>query len=286
MAVLLPKWPTDRLKKLQPSLDRGGSRVVLYEKTKSALRLHALDAAAEALGLFPGQALADARAICPDLVAVEARPDEDAKAFEKLCERFMRYSPAVSIQRTGEAFVDITGCERLFGGDEAVIADIAGRLQAAGFLAKLAVAQTPGAAFAIARCGRGGVIPAAQTKAALAPLPVEALRIDEAAAESLRRLGLKRIGQLYDMPRAPLTSRFTKQLLLRLGQALGHDAEALPLLFPAPHYYAEMRFAEPVVSVDAVMESARKLSDDLGGTLSKAGKGGAAFRTGALSRRQ
>jgi protein ImuB len=277
MAVLFPKWPTDRLKKSQPSLDQGGLPLVLYEKAQSALRLHALDAAAEAGGLFPGQALADARAICPHLVAVEARPLEDAAAFQKLCERFMRYSPAVSLQRTGEAFVDVTGCERLFGGEAAILADLARRLEAAGFSAKIAVAQTPGAAFALAAAGVGGVLAASETKAALAPLPVDVLRIDAAVAERLRRMGLKRVGQLYDMPRAPLAARFGKELLTRLDQALARETEALPLLFPAPHYYAEMRFAEPISSLDAAMERVRKLAEDLGEALLKAGKGGRRF---------
>jgi len=277
MAVLFPKWPTDRLKKSQPSLDQGGAPLALYERAQSALRLYALDAAAESLGLFPGQALADARAICPHLVAVEARPLEDAKAFQKLCARFMRYSPAVSVQRTGEAFVDVTGCERLFGGEAAILADLARRLEAAGFSAKIAVAGTPGAAFAFAAAGVGGVVAAPETKAALAPLPIDVLRIDAVAAERLRRMGLKRVGQLYDMPRAPLTARFGKELLMRLDQALARETEALPLLFPAPHDYAEMRFAEPISSIDAAMESARKLAGDLGETLLKAGKGGRRF---------
>lgn len=275
--MLFPRWPTDRLKRLQPSLDCNAEPVVIYEKAKSALRIRAFDATAEALGLFPGQALADARAICPGLVAVEGRPSEDAKAFEKLCEQFIRYSPAVSLQRIGEAFIDITGCERLFGGEAAIVADIAARLLRAGFSASIAAAQTPGAAYAFARCGKGGVIPSMETKAALSSLPIEALRIDDAAAENLRRLGLKRIGQLYDMPRTPLTARFTRQLLMRLGQALGRESEPLPLLFPSPHLYAEMRFIEPIVSNEAVMESVKTLAQELGETLAKEGKGGRCF---------
>ena len=241
------------------------------------LRLHSLDATAETSGLFVGQTLADARAICPDLIAVEAHLHRDAQAFEEFCEGFIRYSPAVSLQRIGEAFIDITGCERLFGGERAIVADVAMRLQRVGIYAHIAVAQTPGAAYAFASCGIGGIIPPEETKAALAPLPVEALRIDAAVAENLRRLGLKRIGQLYDMPRAPLTARFTKQLLTRLGQALGHEAEPLPLLFPSPRYYAEMRFIDPVVSNEEIMKSVKNLATELARALSNEGRGARCF---------
>ncbi len=276
LAVLIPRWTTDRLRR-RPSLDGVAAPLVVSERVQNALRILALDAGAEAMGLFQGQALTDARAMCPGLVAVEARPQEDARDFERLCERFMRYSPRVALYRIGAAFIDITGCEKVFGGEGEIIADIKGRLTHAGFAASLAVAPTPGAAYALASCGWEGTISPAEIKPALAPLPIEALRIGGAALENLKRLGLKRIGQIYDMPRAPLTARFSRELLLRLGQALGCEAETLTFVRPAPHYYADMRFAEPVATLDAVAGCVKALSDEIGENLSKAGKGARRF---------
>ena len=277
MAVLLPKWPVDRLKRLRPSLREGDRPLVLYEKAQSALRLYALDDAADRLGLFKGQALADARAICPFLLPEKAQAEEDAKAFDELCERFFRYSPIVSIHGVGEVLIDITGCQNLFGGEDNILRDIKTRLDRAGFLSRIVIADTAGAAWALARCGKSGICPEGGHKAALAPLPVKALRLESAISEKLKRLGLKKIGQLYDMPRAPLTARFTEELLMRLGQALGTRSEPLTYMRPRPSYFVDIKLAEPIASLDAVFECLKHLSGDLEERLEKAGTGARRF---------
>ncbi len=277
MAVLAPKWPTDRLKRGKPSLNDPCRPLVTYEKAQNALRLDAVDGNAENLGLFKGQALTDARAMCPHIIPVEARRQEDAKAFTKLCEGLIRYSPIVSIEGVGEAFIDITGCEKLFGGEENIFGDITDRLKKSGVESCIAIADTAGAAWGLARYGKGGALSPGATKAGLATLPIEALRLDAPVAEGVRRLGLKRIGQLYDMPRAPLTARFTKHLLTRLGQALGAEPEPLTPLRPAPHHYADLKLAEPIAHLDAVFECLKRLCDELSVKLFKAGKGGRRF---------
>lgn len=214
--------------------------------------------------------------MCPQLMAAEAQPEADARAFEALCERLMRYSPIVSIHALGEAFIDITGCQRLFGGEENILADVLARLAGAGFEARAGLADAAGGAWAVARYG-GGIVPHGQLRTALAPLPVEALRLDAPIAERLKRFGLKRVGQLYDLPRAPLTARFTGQLLTRLGQALGEEPEPLTPLHPAPKFYADLKLPEPIASADAVIECLKRLAEDLCAKLEKAGEGGRRF---------
>lgn len=277
MAVLLPRWSTDRWRRKDPSPERVGAPLVLYEKAQNALRIYALDKHAQSLGLFVGQALADARAMCPELLVAEADPAEDADKFKQLSERLIRYSPLVSVYQTGEALIDITGCQHLFGGEAAICADIEARFERAGFEAQIAIADTAGAAWGAAKYGRGGVVPSGGIKETLAPLPVEALRLEAPVADGLRRLGLKRVGQLYALPRAPLTARFKDHLLTRLGQALGNVAEPLTPLWPPPSYYADLKVAEPISSVDAVFECLQRLCETLSARLQKAGKGGRRF---------
>ena len=81
------------------------------------------------------------------------------------------------------------------------------------------------------------IAPPGQTHSALAPLPVAALRIDAETAQSLARLGLRRIGDLIGQPRASLARRFGKGLVLRLDQALGAVPE------PVTPARADTRFA-------------------------------------------
>src|SRR5438876_652198 len=81
-----------------------------------------------------------------------------------------------------------------------------------------------GAACAMARFAEAGgnavILPSGEVRAALASLPVEALRLDPTTAQGLRRVGLKRIGDLYAMPRDALTRRFGETVAQRLDQAL------------------------------------------------------------------
>lgn len=76
--------------------------------------------------------------------------------------------------------------------------------------------------------GEGGIADVDTVRDRLATLPVEALRIDDRTLAQARRFGLKRIGDLYAMPRAGLARRFRDgggvDLVQRLDQALGSPA--------------------------------------------------------------
>jgi protein ImuB len=52
----------------------------------------------------------------------------------------------------------------------------------------------------------------------------------------LHQLGLYRIGQLEQLPREDLTSRFGPELLQRLDQAAGRLSETVPALLPPPEF--------------------------------------------------
>ncbi|MEZ5921534.1 MAG: DNA polymerase Y family protein [Parvularculaceae bacterium] len=263
LAAWFPRWPTDHLKKQRPSLEKASAPIVIHEKAKSALRIRAMDVRAAKLGFYQGQALADARAIEPELIAVETDAREEAQSFRRLAEALMRYSPVVSVQATGELFIDITGCQRLFGGEETILSDLRERIARAGYSMRAAIADTAGAAWALARFGELEIADDGAHRSAIASLPVEALRLPPELSDRLRRLGLKTIGQLYDMPRAPLTARFTKELLSRLGQARGTEVEPLVPIIPAPRYYSERKLAEPVSTVEAVKSILALLAHDL-----------------------
>ena len=172
------------------------------------LGLHAVNAAAETGGVHAGMALADARALLPGLATRPADPGADAAALEKLARWCGRYSPWVRADGEDGILIDASGSAHLFGGEDAMLEDIAARLGHMGFEVRAAIADTPGAARAMARHGRARIAPPGEVRTALAGLPVAALRIDDGAATTLRRLGLKRIGDLYELPRATLARRF------------------------------------------------------------------------------
>jgi protein ImuB len=169
--------------------------------------------------------------------------------------------------------LDITGCAHLFGGEAALLGDLAARLEHQGFLACAAIADTPGAAFAAAWYGNADVVPQGGAATMLAPLPLAALRLDGETVAALDRVGLKRIGQLIGAPRGPLAGRFGLQLLRRLDQALGTDEEAIEPRRPAPAFIAERRFAEPIVREEDVAATLSSLAASLAVSLETHGQG-------------
>jgi protein ImuB len=78
------------------------------------------------------------------------------------------------------------------------------------------------------------------------------LRIDDAATELLHRLGVRTIGQLAAMPRAPLVRRFGAGLAARLEQALGRLPEPLHPVIPPEPIVVTQRFAEPIATAEAI----------------------------------
>jgi len=206
--------------------------------------------------------LADARAIHPKLAAVEADPDEDARTLDNIAAWCERFTPIVALDANDGLFLDITGCAHLFCGERALRDQIVERLQAQGFGVRAALAPTPGAAWALARYSTR-VICGDDIAEALAPLPVEALRLEARAAAFLHRVGLKSIGLLLDKPRAPFAARLGEHSMLRLDQALGLAAEVLTPRRPLSPVFAMRRFLEPLFSIETICEAAKTLCEDI-----------------------
>lgn len=241
------------------------------------LLITALNEPAERAGLSAGQALADARAIHPQLLTAPATPERDAEALLVLARWAERFSPWRNTDGVDGLWLDATGIPHLFGGEEALLQTMEHAFARLGLTARLAIADSLGAAWA---CGRFGhepltVVPPGHLEKTLASLPVEGLRLSDAATRLLRRLGLKRIGQLYDLPRASLKRRFASReiadaVLRRLDQALGrHEERAVPLLKEPPQS-AHLSFPEPLITHDGIVGALTALAEELCGKLADA----------------
>jgi len=228
-----------------------------------------LNEAAEAAGLAVGESLADARAKAGMLQVRPVDPAADDAALRRLTLWATRYTPTASPwgEENGADgfFLDIEGAAHLFGGEERLIADLHSRLRHFDLPARLAVADTPGAAWALARFHPAplSVLPPGEEAAALAPLPIEALRLSPETSTTLRRLGFKSVGTLLDKPRAPFAARFPAELLRRLDQALDRLDEPLVPIVAPPVYHCLRYLIEPILTQEAVIALARRLMQTL-----------------------
>lgn len=211
-----------------------------------------------------------------------ADPAADDAALRRLALWATRYTPAAAPwdEKSGAdgLFLDIAGAAHLFGGEDKLVADLEDRLLRLGLPARLAVAETAGAAWALARFRPATILAAGEEHAALAPLPIEALRLSSETRGTLRRLGFRRIETLIDAPRAPFAARFERELLLRIDQALGRAAEPLAFIVPPPVYHSLRYLLEPVGAQEAVVAIAKRLMQDIVHALTRDGVGARTLR--------
>jgi len=170
--------------------------------------------------------------------------------------------------------LDIGGCAHLFGGEENLRGDLLVRVARLGFSARAAIASTIGAASAMARFGDATTAGANHgERERLAPLPLAALRLPDETVAALGRLGLKRIGDILDLPRSPLAARFGADLLRQLDRALGREDEPLTPRLPVARYVAEKSFHEPIAREEDVLASVERLAARLKTALTARGEG-------------
>ena len=239
LSVWLRRLPTDRIERRS---SKPVETFVVVASVQSAQRIIALTDGAARLGLKAGMGLADARAMYPKLPVVEADPEADRRLLEGIADWCDRYTPLVGIDPPDGLLLDVTGCAHLFGGEAALARDLIVRLAQQGLRARVAVADTAGCAWGVARYGEQGIVPAGETRAAMLDLPIAALRVDAETVADLKTSGLTCVADLMSRPRAPFAARFGRELLLRLDQALGHVEEPISPRLPLPAAMAEQRF--------------------------------------------
>ena len=277
LAVWLPWWPTERLAPRHP--EARTHPFVTVAATRNRLLIEAANRRAIRAGLTPGMPLADGRAIVPGVVVRPTDPAADALALERLARWADRFTPRVMPDRANTIFLDIAGCHRLFGGEEALMASLRAALADFGLTARLALADTLGAAWALAH--HGAANPAVTPPGtgpdglldALARLPVTALRLSPDVADALLSFGLDRILMLSAMEPVKLIRRFGVEPVRRLDQALGRLDEPIVPLRPPPPREAHRSFAEPISMATDIRAAVDGLLDDLCRALSRSGEG-------------
>ena len=264
MAIWLARLAIDRWQLAEgPRADP----VALISESAHGPRITAVNAAAREAGVRAGGMLTDARALCPELAAAPADPAGDLALLEKLALWAQRWGPWSALDPPDGLVVDITGVAHLFGGEQALLTDAAARLAARGLTARVAAAPTAGAAWALAHYGPERAV--LEAGGALDQLPVAALRLDPATLLVLRRLGLKRIGELSGVARDALARRFRSvrapaaNPLVRLDQLTGRVPEPLLPVFAAPPPLVQRRLIEPIRHRALLDQVLGDLADDM-----------------------
>jgi protein ImuB len=173
--------------------------------------------------------VAEARAIESNLVVVEEDLETDRRALECLAHWADRFSPIVGLEDEAapqSLLIDITGCASCFHGEDTLLARANLDFSEAGWFTRIAIADTIGAAWALAHHGQTPYLaPVCSLERELRDLPVAALRLPFDIVQVLARLGIERVDGVLGLPRNEVPARLGPLVLQRLDQALGRQQE-------------------------------------------------------------
>ena len=204
-----------------------------------------------------GMARRTAEAHCPTALSLDRDPADETRRFEPVLAAVEDLIPRVEVIEPGWIFIRIDGAIRYYGGEKAVVDQVAG---AVGHLAeggRFGVAGGPFAAYWAARSARSKLI-VEDDRAFLAGLDISALATDELIA-TFRWLGVTTLGGLAALPRDAVASRFGVPGLEAHRLASGEDRMVAPRPIP-PDLVVERVFEEPLLLLEQVGFAARHLA--------------------------
>ena len=261
-------WPLQRLRREKPELR---DKAVILSKPGPKPTVVLCSAQATRLGIRPGMPVAEGVAIEPDLVIHEEDAEEDRRALEKIAEWMVRFSPGVGLEEATapqSLLADITGCADVFHGEARLLERAVRELRAEEWDVRVALADTVGAAWALAHYGSTPcAVPPGQIETHLRPLPVAALRLSSDALQFLSELGVERISQLLALPRAEIPARFGAGVLQRLDQALGHLPEVITPWQTISEVEASRHFEYATDRLDVLTRALEELAAEIHGVL-------------------
>ncbi|MEO2035356.1 MAG: DNA polymerase Y family protein [Planctomycetaceae bacterium] len=252
LCVWLPNFPLQRLLCERPELKLAAC--VLYTESGNRAQVVMASREAKCSGIRAGMSLAEAQALSESAVFLLHHPESDALALQTLACLCCRYSPVVGLEQSDAPgattrclVLDIAGCAHLFGSEAGLARQLIADLAEQSYFAHVAIANTIGSAWGIARYGHR-IGPDRRLRS----LPVEALRVPDKLVNRLHEFDLRMIGQLRALPRESLPSRFGTVLMERMDQMFGLQEE---LLVPVPHskpVSAEWETDEPICHPKAI----------------------------------
>ncbi|RMG39297.1 MAG: DNA polymerase Y family protein [Candidatus Dadabacteria bacterium] len=217
-------------------------------------------------GIRPGMDYRMACSIAPEAFAATYNPEGDFKALYRLALWSLKISPLVGFERElFEAFhanyfyslsplyngiiIDLFGTERIYRDRRSLALKILRCFYKKGFNLKIAIAPTIGGAWALSRFYHKSFI-CVNTKEdlqrAISGLPLESLRIDSEAAETLREVGINTVSDLTKVPASEISARFGYSILKKIDQARGIIDETFFIIHPEHYFSIEKCFDLPL----------------------------------------
>jgi len=221
---------------------------------------------ARAFGVRSAMPTITAHRLCPDGIYLSNDFDAYAEFSQRIKEVFDSYSPLVEPLSLDEAFIDVGGSVKLFGSPVDIARRIKQDVVALGLPCTVGVAPNKYLAKLASAQGKPNgllVIKADAVQQFLQPLPVEALwGVGAATAETLRRLGLKSVGDVATIPRRTLERAIGDSLGAHLHDlANGVDDRRVTPHEPAKSVGSEETFSSDLDDTEIILREILRLAD-------------------------
>lgn len=212
---------------------------------------------ARPFGVRSAMSMATALRLCPDAAVVPPRHAHYARVSHRVFEVFHSVTPLVEGLSLDEAFLDVTGSQKLFGDGEAIarkikhdIHDAVGLRASAGVAASKFVAKL---ASDLDKPDGLLVVPQARARAFLAVLPIERMwGVGTRTAPRAHEAGFHTIGDLADADDARLTETFGERGPFMGALARGEDDRDVVPDRDAKSIGAEETFEQDLTARDTI----------------------------------
>ena len=272
--ILLPQLALDGVLRRHPNPD---APLALVEGPAQRRVLRAVNGAAKAAGLRAGQSLGAAQALSSRFAAIDHDPAEVERWHDFLAAWAYRYSSLVNRSMPSTLLLEVEASFKLFGPWPRFEAQLRADLAELGFRHRITLAPNPHAARALASVHDGlAITHDAPLHNALGQLPVERSGLALDVATSLRRMGLRKLRQVFALPRAALGKRVGREALAHLDRLTGALPASLPYYQPPDSFKARIELNYDVESSQALLFPLRRLTADLAAYL--AGRDGGVQR--------
>lgn len=272
-ALWVPDWPV--VAAVSEGLAQAYEPVALHD----GRGLVATSARARAEGVRRGMRRRTAQGLCPELVLIGVDEGRDARAFEPVMQALEEVSPEVMLLRPGVVVLPARGPSRYLGSEETMAEALVGAAARAGAEAQVGIADGVLTAMLAAREDRH--VPPGRSAPYLAGRDVRDLihvtttRDSRARLVDLvdlfRRLGLVTLGDVATLRAAHVGPRFGALGLQAQRLARGLDAQPPQVRRAEPDITVRAELDPPVQRVDAATFAARRLAEELQGTMLRRG---------------
>lgn len=263
LCLHLPQLALDVICRALPAVQADAALVVIAQQ-----RVVMSNAQALAHGVTPGISCNAARLLLNGLQMVERNITAEQQALESLAQHCYRFTPMVVLKAPDCVLLEINGCLRLFGGVQALLAQIRDSIVALGFMPALGLGHTPLAAQLLSRTADDGLLQqpafcAQDFLQRLYRLSLSAVFDDEKQRRALTRLGWRTLGDVLAHNTTVLGQGLGKALVQQLQKITGELPDPQLPISPRADFCAALHLPFAAASVQGLLLPMQRLLDDL-----------------------